>query len=128
VWDRSGNGVIDDGRELFGTETPSRDGRVFANGFEALRELDENHDSVLDENDPAFAKLRVWSDENRNGLSEPWELRTLDSVGVVAIHLDVRESRRQDRWGNRFTYRAKVQMKNGQERFAYDVFPVSIAR
>lgn len=53
--DRNGDGRID-GDELFGSEGgPS-------NGFEHLRELDENRDGVIDAADPLFAKLLLFRD------------------------------------------------------------------
>ncbi len=47
--DRNGNGVIDNGSELFGTATRLRNGRLARNGFEALADLDDNHDGKIDD-------------------------------------------------------------------------------
>jgi hypothetical protein len=123
--DRNGNGIIGSGAELFGTVTPSLTGTRFPNGYEALRELDFNGDRVLDARDPHYADLKVWRDSNRNGFSDPWELQSLAAAGVLAIDLDYRESKRVDRWGNRFLYRSRVRMTNGELRRSYDVFPAT---
>lgn len=40
VWDRNGDGRINDGRELFGNETLLARGAKADNGFQALAELD----------------------------------------------------------------------------------------
>ena len=51
VWDRNGNGLIDNGGELFGDETVLANGTKAANGFVALAEQDSNGDGTFDEKD-----------------------------------------------------------------------------
>lgn len=90
--DRDGDGVIRDGGELFGSATKLSTGTFARNGFDALRDLDANHDGVFDGRDPAFAKIVVWSDTNLNRESEAAELTSLSAHGVLAIDLhDARE-------------------------------------
>lgn len=86
--DRNGNGKIDNGGELFGDQVTLKDGSTSSEGFEALAELDENGDGVIDKNDSEFANLRVWIDANHNGISESDELKTLDELGITSISLD----------------------------------------
>lgn len=86
--DRNGNGRIDNGGELFGDQVMLKDGSTSSEGFEALAELDENGDGVIDKNDSEFANLRVWIDANRNGISETDELKTLEELGITSISLD----------------------------------------
>ena len=85
VRDLNGNGVIDNGGELFGNNTRLSDGSLASNGFVALGELDENHDGLVDENDASYADLRVWRDVNGNGLTEAGELLTLPQAGISAF-------------------------------------------
>jgi hypothetical protein len=85
--DRNGNGLIDDGSELFGSGTTLPDGSKALDGFAALRVLDSNHDGAIDANDAGFASLSVWVDSNSNARTDAGELRSLAQAGVAALSL-----------------------------------------
>jgi hypothetical protein len=131
VLDRNNNGVIDNGGELFGNFTPQPEppsGEV-RNGFLALAQYDKperggNRDDLLNESDAVFSSLRLWRDTNHNGVSESAELYSLAALNLKAINLDYKETRRRDRYGNVFKYRAKVYSTNPRDvgRWAWDVF------
>ena len=73
--DKNGDGIINDGSELFGTTS--------GNGFQDLAAYDSDNNGWIDEADAIFSKLRIWTkDENGND-----ELLTLADAGVGAIYL-----------------------------------------
>lgn len=106
VRDLDGNGAIDDGSELFGSATRKRDGTPAANGFEALKELDDDHDGRLTPRDAAWTTLRAWIDRNHDGVVEPGEILTLDEAGIAWIAVDYESVTEVDRYGNQTRQRA----------------------
>jgi hypothetical protein len=128
--DRNGNGRIDDGSELFGNHTPAYANRgdlTTANGFEALKFLGSPSygigvpDGEISARDAAFGRLLLWRDANHNGISEPEELISAASAGVVSIGTDYKEKRRVDRFGNEFRQKGTVTWLDGPD-VVYDVW------
>ena len=89
--DLNGNGVIDNGGELFGDNTLLADGTKAKNGFEALAQYDSNGDGIIDKNDDVFDSLRIWVDSDGNGISSEGELKSLSELGIIGIRLDYTE-------------------------------------
>jgi hypothetical protein len=73
--DRNGDGVINDGTELFGAKT--------GDGFSELAEFDSDHNGWIDENDEVFSKLKVWA-KNDDGTDELIDLKKAD-VGAIYL-------------------------------------------
>lgn len=73
--DNNNDGKINDGRELFGPGS--------GDGFAELAQYDSDGNNWIDENDPIYEKLRIWTkDENGNDV-----LFALGQKGVGAIYL-----------------------------------------
>lgn len=97
--DLDGDGKITSGRELFGEGvTYAGQGRgsltgpygleiKYDNGFAELKQLDDNHDGMINANDAAYANLKVWRDLNADGETDLGELLSLEESGVVSISL-----------------------------------------
>lgn len=83
--DLNDNGIIDDGREIFGDRTLLKNGTIATNGFQALTDLDDNADGKVDSSDAAFSSLRVWRDVNNDGVTDTGELVTLESLSITSI-------------------------------------------
>jgi hypothetical protein len=75
AFDRNGDGVINDGSELFGTKT--------GDGFAELAALDADKNGWIDESDAAYAQLSVWSKDSAGADL----LQSLQQADVGAISL-----------------------------------------
>ncbi len=124
--DLNGNGQIDDASELFGNATRLLSGERASNGYQALAELDANHDGVVDSQDPQFGSLLFWSDATRNGHADPGELLPIANVGLKTLSTRYIESTRTDGWGNQFRYVSLAAFTRPPfKRFTVDVFLAS---
>ena len=75
VLDKNNDGKINNGSELFGPST--------GNGFSELAKYDSDHNGWIDENDPIFKQLKVWTKDAAGND----KLSSLASHGVGAISL-----------------------------------------
>jgi hypothetical protein len=73
--DKNSDGKINNGRELFGPTT--------GNGFSELAQYDADGNAWIDESDPVYARLRLWSRDDAGKT----QLTTLAEKGVGAIYL-----------------------------------------
>ncbi|HLJ87622.1 MAG TPA: hypothetical protein VKZ53_12430 [Candidatus Angelobacter sp.] len=131
------DGLVHTGKELFGNFT-SQPVSANPNGFLALAQYDKkenggNGDGIIDERDEVYSRLRLWIDENHDGVCQPEELHRLPEFGVYSLALNYVSSKRQDEFGNQFRFKARVnpgerrdprdETPNGAPgRWTYDVF------
>jgi hypothetical protein len=129
--DRNGNGVIDNGSELFGNATPAFAGQTdlrARNGFEALGFLEgpdygvSYTDANLSARDAMFGRLLLWADSNHNGISEPEELRSLAAAGLTSIGTAYTVKKRVDGSGNQFRQKGSLVWADGSIDTVYDVW------
>jgi hypothetical protein len=133
------DGLVHSGKQLFGNFT-AQPQSSHPNGFAALAQYDKpenggNGDGVIDSKDAVFSRLRLWIDENHDGISQPNELHPLSEFGVFSLALRYTESPRTDQFGNQFQYKAQVDPDSQKDardltasgapgRWTYDVFLV----
>jgi hypothetical protein len=124
--DRNGNGIIDDGTELFGNFT-AQPTTVSRHGYLALSALDPNRDDVIDSRDKSFGDLRLWQDRDHDGVSAPDELSTLEAHGILGLDVRFAAHRLTDKNGNLFRYSANVFRAPGSSvgLLSYDVFLIT---
>jgi hypothetical protein len=108
--DRNGNGVIDDGSELFGTQHGAK------NGFEELKKFDDNHDGVINAQDAVFSQLGGLR-RNAAGL----EFVSLSRLGVREISTAYRERREALPTGDDILQNGAFRYSNGALGRAFDV-------
>ena len=75
VFDRNGNGIIDDGSEMFGPSS--------GYGYQELAELDDDGNGWIDEGDAAFQKLGFWQFDEQGQAN----IQSLSDVGLGALSL-----------------------------------------
>ncbi len=122
VRDINNNGRIDNGNELFGSETLLADGSKAANGFEALKTLDNNGDNQINADDTAFTSLQIWIDADGDGSSQPNELSSLQAAGVTAIAIAYLNSDIIDAQGNAHRQIGSYTRADGTQAAAEDVW------
>lgn len=99
VYDPSHSGSITSSAQLFGewtfggrqlaslwTNTSAQSNSAsgkWQNGYEALGTLDKNRDGRISGDE--LTPLALWFDKNRDGISQPGEVRTLETAGVTAL-------------------------------------------
>ncbi|OGT88663.1 MAG: hypothetical protein A2286_02755 [Gammaproteobacteria bacterium RIFOXYA12_FULL_61_12] len=121
VRDISGDGVINDGSELFGSGTSDGQGGRTSDGFEALSLLDDNRDGAIDSNDAAWGELRVWRDLDTDGFTDDGELAGLESLGIQSLNLTFTTSDATEN-GNLHGLVGSYATRDGQSHEMTDVF------
>lgn len=114
VYDRNGNGKIDDGSELFGDQNGA------ANGFLELGKYDDNKDGKINRLDPIFKALKLYQDINSNGRIEKNELVGLEQMGIKSLNLNFMRTN-QDLNGNSLILNGSFERNDGSTGLLADV-------
>lgn len=114
--DENGNGIVDDGNELFG------DQGGHANGFEKLAQYDSNNDGVIDDKDEIYSQLRLWRDLNGDGINQASESLTLAEAGIASVNLNHDNSRTFDAYGNMITDQSSFTRTDGSQGLVADAW------
>jgi len=78
--DKNQDGIVNNGQELFGTQS--------GNGFKDLSQYDQDKNGWIDENDAVFSQLKIWHKDD-NGLNQ---LQGLLELNIGAIYLQNEET------------------------------------
>ncbi|MBV1922087.1 MAG: hypothetical protein KUG73_15520 [Pseudomonadales bacterium] len=76
VFDKNNDGKINDGNEMFGTQS--------GNGFQDLSQYDDDNNGVIDENDDIYEQLNIWTQDGAGND----HLMSLKEAGVGVIGLE----------------------------------------
>ena len=92
VIDKNGDGVINDGGEVFGDNYVKSNGNKASSGFDALADLDSNGDGVISAEDSEFSNIKI--------LKGDGTLISLEEAGITSINLSSESVGSADENGN----------------------------
>ncbi len=121
VLDRNLDGQINDGSELFGSSTVLASGETAANGYLALRELDEDGDGIISRSDAQWGQLKLWVDANSDGTTQIDEWFGLEQAGIEHLNLEAVVTSVIDN-GNRIGLVSDYQTLDGKTHAMADVW------
>lgn len=111
AYDRNGNGVIDNGSELFGDQTG------YANGFLNLSQYDKNSDGVIDQGDEIYNQLSLLGVDGNGDFVN----RAISESDVAAIYLQYRNTSQAVNEYDRIAQLSHFQFSNGDQGLAADI-------
>ncbi|WP_413584664.1 hypothetical protein [Bdellovibrio sp. HCB274] len=119
----NGQGRVLGINELFGDATLGPDQKFAKQGFHALAKYDDDKDRIITGADSVFGALKLWKDDNLDGIAQASELHSLDEKGVIAIDLKYdRRYKEVDQHGNMVRYKSVVVMKDNSYGLVYDLY------
>lgn len=128
VADLNGNGIVDDGSELFGEGTTLVfNGEKAINGYIALQQYDSpalggNDDGQISSADTIWPMLRLWTDSNADGKSVRSEMKRPQALDILAFETIPKFSKHVDAAGNTMPYYSWVIRSKGKKVLMVDVF------
>lgn len=126
-------GSVDGIDELFGDNTQGPDGEFAENGYAALAKYDGTTtdgifqiraaDGRIDNRDPVFYRLRLWTDTNLDGRAQEEELTSLRRAGITFIDLEYSEDyAERDQYGNETKMKSVVGRSDGSLDLIFDLW------
>lgn len=106
VYDKNGNGKIDNGKELFGDQNGA------SNGFKELSKYDKNGDGRIDSKDAIYKNLKLYRDLNGDGKMQKNEFSTLKELGIKSLNLECFDTD-DDVNGNSIVLRGSFEREDG---------------
>lgn len=85
--DKNGDGIINDGSELFGTKS--------GDSFKDLATYDSDGNGWIDENDSIFSRLRIWT-KDADGNDYLMDLKKADVGAIYLGNIDTQFSLKDD--------------------------------
>lgn len=96
------------------------------NGFEALKKIDSNRDSVINKKDKEFKNLYLWKDLNGDSKNDKGEIQSLSAMKVESIDLKYNDGYHLDKgaavFKGRTTFKFKDAEKKEKEGQIFDIF------
>ncbi len=111
AYDKNGNGVIDNGKELFG------DSNGYQHGFAELASYDDNQDGKIDASDSIFNQLKLLT-YNQNGEQE---LVALNKTNIASINVNYSDHNQSINQYDTIAQLGQFEYKNGQKGIAGDL-------
>ncbi len=108
--DVNGNGIIDNGSELFGDQTD------YQNGFEYLASFDDNNDNKIDANDRIFNSLLMMRLINNDQF-----ITQLSETNIQSINLDYNNASTRTDSGDRIVQISDYKNSDGQKGVVADL-------
>lgn len=116
-------GIVEGIDQLFGDNTRGPDGKFSANGYQALAKYDLDNDRLITKKDPIYKDLRLWRDDDRDGKAQPYELFTLEEMGVTKIDLTYDDHYKEvDQYGNETRMKSVIETKDGKLHLLFDLW------
>ncbi|MEO5340940.1 MAG: putative Ig domain-containing protein [Magnetococcus sp. MYC-9] len=117
VLDQDGDGQIQDIREVVSEWSAAH----VSSSLAALATLDSNRNGWVEADDARFGQLRVWVDQNQDGVSAPTELHTLSQLGMTFLGLQLDPGAATVMQGNRVSGSAQVVYADGHTGSMFEV-------
>ncbi|MFK5892491.1 MAG: hypothetical protein QM504_04635 [Pseudomonadota bacterium] len=111
AYDKNGNGIIDNGSELFGDQNGA------ANGFEELKKYDENHDGIIDKNDAIYSQLTLLSVDQNNQL----KTSSLTEHNIESINLNYNNQHQAINYYDSVEQTSSFKRSDGTSGYAADI-------